>query len=652
MNRTSALLLAMALLLAHALAIHMTEDGVLAKPYERAHVAYRAGRSLAHGGSLAWNPGSEVTECYPSPLWVGVCALAERAYIAPTRFSQMIGLLSALATVAVVAGFSRQRMAGVIAPLLLVTCGTLAAAALSGTEHALAALFASASFLAFERRHVKALGVLLALLILTRPEGLVFALALLVLERAPRLGTGDPRPGVLRAFALPLVVAILALTFRRTMFGTLTSPTGSALALIGPETVWLGLAQGAETALLLGAPLLVLVPLALLVQRRLGGLGTRALLLACVWASAVIVQGGDDLPFGAAFLPAIPLLYIAVQEALTRLMDTGRVAMGALAWGLFVAGLAASLLGSKFPSDLGPFRVGDDLRARLTPGTRTGEAWGRSLGRLGLEREKAEAGLLRRLGIFIRDRMEPGITVLSPWPGSIAYISQRHVTDMLVRATPGTEIQRGNAWGGRPKVDLLELLQQEPDYIVPTLNTGPRPPLVREIALEWLNQYDAFAGAPGRQVALAAHLAPYELIAVPVPLSEDLDEPRSEPFHLLRNRDLGLGPKLTLYIGEGEFRVHVTHRGHQQLAELEVELEDSAGTRYWLRPTGTFVRDVPTHARTRLLLYPGSEREIELVRARLPEDVDGVRLSALLRNPGSQDDLEFSLVSEAALIEL
>ena len=77
MNRATALLLAMATLLAHALAVHRDEDGSFGQPYEVAHEAYHLGRNLVREGSLAWNPAAEGQDergglgTYASPLWVG-----------------------------------------------------------------------------------------------------------------------------------------------------------------------------------------------------------------------------------------------------------------------------------------------------------------------------------------------------------------------------------------------------------------------------------------------------------------------------------------------------------------------------------------------------------------------------------------------------
>jgi hypothetical protein len=564
----------------------------------------------------------------------------------------MIGLVSALATIAVVAGFSRQRLAGVIAPLLLVTSGTLASAATSGTEYSLTALLCAGSFLAQERRLPRTFGVLASLLCLARPEGLFFTLGLLLLERARRDKQDPARKAMFRAYLAPLAVVALLAFLRSRWTGSYLSPATESLVYLDGDTILLGLAHAWETALLLGSPLLIAVAIALLLVRRLRGHGARALFLGLLWSALVIVQGGDDLPFGEALLPALPLLFVAVQEALTRLMDSRRPAFGALAWALFLLGLTVSLAGSKFPADLGPFRIGEALRARLEPGARTGAAWDRRLGRLGLQEELERTARLRRLGIFVRDRMDPGASILSPWPGALAYLSRHDVFDMLERASPARASERQSSWAGLPRVDLVELLAQKPDYIVPTLVTGPSPPPLRDIAMEWILRFDAFHDVPGRPAALAQVLKPYELIAVPLPVTEEEHEVRSEPFLLLRRRGLGLGPSLALKVEGDDLRVLATHRGHQQIADLEVELLHEDGERSWLRPTGTFVRQQLTHARTGLLFYEGTGRAIELLRVPLPADPSGVQIRAQLRNPGPQNDAEFSQVSETVTLDL
>ena len=106
MKRAAALLLALAALLAHALAIHLDEGRRFGVPYDSVHVAYRLARNLVREGELVWNVGLDGAMggglgCYPSPLWVAVVAGAESRWIFPTLLTQWLGVLAALATVAV-----------------------------------------------------------------------------------------------------------------------------------------------------------------------------------------------------------------------------------------------------------------------------------------------------------------------------------------------------------------------------------------------------------------------------------------------------------------------------------------------------------------------------------------------------------------------
>ena len=141
MNRTLALLLTIAILLAHMLAIHKNALGAIAPPYDNAHVVYRIARNLVESQSFAWDHGSPAVESFPSLLWVTIAAIGTRLYFGVTMFCQTIGALSALITVFVLARFSPVRLAGVIAPLLFVVSGGIAAAAASGAETSSLALF-------------------------------------------------------------------------------------------------------------------------------------------------------------------------------------------------------------------------------------------------------------------------------------------------------------------------------------------------------------------------------------------------------------------------------------------------------------------------------------------------------------------------------
>ena len=151
MNRVTVVLLALALLLAHSLAIHQSTTGSLGPPYDIAHVAFRVARNLVHEGSATWLPAGTVVEAYPSPLWVGICYLAERFYASPITVTQVTGFACMLGAIFFVAQFSAKRLVGLVAPVLLAVSGCAAAAGASGTEAPLAMLLVTLAVLAFER---------------------------------------------------------------------------------------------------------------------------------------------------------------------------------------------------------------------------------------------------------------------------------------------------------------------------------------------------------------------------------------------------------------------------------------------------------------------------------------------------------------------
>jgi hypothetical protein len=176
-------------------------------------------------GTFAWNPDAPAVESYPSFLWVGVSAIGER-FSTVTRFAQVIGIGSALATVLVVSKFSPGRLAGVIAPVLFVVSGSVAAAAGSGTELTFTCFLVTLSFLCFERGSRRLLALVLTLTVLARTEGVIFGGALFVLELVRSRAAGASRARLL-PFLVPALALITAALVRKAAFGTYLSPAGA-----------------------------------------------------------------------------------------------------------------------------------------------------------------------------------------------------------------------------------------------------------------------------------------------------------------------------------------------------------------------------------------------------------------------------------------
>ena len=94
MNRTTVVVIALAILLAHTLAIHQTPSGNFAAPYERAHVAFRLGRHLVYEGRAVWDSQSPFWDTYPSLTWIGLAFTLGLARFLATRLDAILFELS------------------------------------------------------------------------------------------------------------------------------------------------------------------------------------------------------------------------------------------------------------------------------------------------------------------------------------------------------------------------------------------------------------------------------------------------------------------------------------------------------------------------------------------------------------------------------
>ena len=648
MNRTTVVFLALAILLAHTLAIHQTPEGGFAAPYGSAHAAFRLGRNLVHEGRALWDPQGPWAESYPSPLLITVSAAAERVYAFPTIVAQGLGILCALGTMVIVAQFSPKRMAGLIAPLLLATSGAVAAAAASGTEAPLTMFLLTVTFLAVERRWRRTLLVGLGLLALARPEGAVMALAVGLLELVdrPRDASGVRRPALRGAF-LPLIVLLLVLAFlRHQLTGSWLSPLALDTLALDPERWGLGLHYFLGFLYGSGSAPLLLLPVGFALAGQLTSTGRRALILFLTWCALVALAGGDRLPFWNALAPALPLGFVAVQSAITGWMDRWpRQAIGA--WLILMLALSASLLASKLPGDVGPLPLDRILRAWMRPTPTLAKAYDRPLARRGLLREVREVERLRTVGLFLRDEISADASIATFWPGPIGYLSRKKVHDLLGRTDPASGEERPGSWRGATRVDLVRAMEERADYLV-ILIDGAGPGFLRD----WLRHYDREGEDDQRLQELLQRMLRYELVSVPVPAQSDTPGVRSaRPFLLLRNKDLGLAPRLELRREADFIEVLVHSEGHHQLVDLQVSVSDEDGGVWNLRPTGAWTRS-EVDARTNVLVYDTGQRPIRMLRARLPEDVGAVELSALLHNPGLPPDTPLAAVGPPARIKL
>jgi hypothetical protein len=632
MNRTTALLLTLALLLAHTLAIYHAPDGGFGPPCDDAHVVYRIARNAALDGEAAFEVGGQGPEMSPPLPWVQLARWAVSFGTAPTTLSQIFSILFGLACVTVLGLFSSNRLAGLIAPLLLVVNGTLAASCGDGTSTTCYTFAITFAFYCFQRRWSGALGAALVFALTLRDEGVLFVLALMALE-CVRMRSTPARLRWVLAFGPPALVIALRVYSRAGASGGGWAPELLVLLQRDPQRWNLGWHYLVDHTLLFGVGALTLVPLALALAGRLSRAGAEALTLALLGALLVVAQGGSRRPFGSALVPMLPLLCLAVQEGMQKIIDRERRWLELSIWATLALGAVWSALPSKLPGDIALLPTRGAFVRWITPSRPVADAWQQLLARRGLETEIVQTRRLRALGLYLRDRVPPGTSVLSAWPGAIGYLSRQPVRDLLGRVAPAAGEQELRPWTGAPRIDLSAALREGAEWIVLPPNDWIESRSLEEALMSLAQLYDASSAAPGRSKELLAAAQDYELVAIPTPRREDALRAAGLPVAILRRKATDRTPVLALQVDEREFEVRLVHRGPPLVADLVVEWTDEAGVSRMLRPWGAFEAATDVRARVSLLLVESGSTPIRLLRAALPRVFAGGTLRASLCNP-------------------
>jgi len=655
MNRSVTLFVAMALLIAHALAIHTTASGDLAPPHDVAFAAFRVGHSLVHAGDFAWGPEAGGLDSYPSFLWVLISYAIERSYLSINFWSQAVGGACALATILLCSRFHSDRVASLIAPLLLAISGSYAAASLSGTETTLLALLFTAAFLASERGWSWTFGVSLALAGLARPEAWLLTPLFFTLRLSPWLKYAPGKGPHLKAYLLPLIAFGALAILRRWLGGDFVSSFTAGLL-----TFEVGSLQGVGSALrdfLFSSvsPVLLVYTIWYLFRRRLSSTGRRALLLGACWTLFAATREAESLPFNESVVPALPLLLIAVQEGLINALNSTRTWVRQLAWcSFFVAGLL-TILASRAPENLGPIPLARFQYKWLEPSQEPQLDTRGWLGRRGLVDEIEKTQYLRATGLFFRENVDANVTVLTPWPGAVGYLSRMDVRDLRGRATvlPGEDQLR--SWRRPGRIDLVESLKMNAGYIIPTCRPTHISPSPISLATSWrLHLDNPEETNPNRLSEIFAALVDYELITVPLPSpSRTSSNNLHGKGYILRHKGLSQAPKLHLERDRQSVVVTCTHEGHAQLADLRLSLFDPNEGTLTISPTGALSDDLAVLARRELLLTRTGGQPMELMRLDPPKDGwRGKSIRATLINPGAQGQHPFIRVSTTETLEL
>jgi hypothetical protein len=327
LRRYGGVVLASAVLVPHALYFDFISDD--------AFISFRYARNLAEHGELVFNLGERV-EGYTNFLWTVLLAAGIKLGISPLLSARFLGVAFAVGTLAVAVRLSlrldRERPSAwhLVAPLGLAATGAFACWATGGLE---TQLFTFLSFLALERMLAETepgksgygSGALFALAALTRPEGvLFFAVAALY-----RLITNivHERRFVPRRRDLAwagLFVALFApyVAWRWWYYGW-PLPNTFYVKTSASAQVWaMGLyylrrfVEDHGVVFLFGVLVLGWPARA---HKARWNLGLLAALLSVVYALYVVRVGGDFMGLYRFDLPVLPLLAVAMQEALRTL---------------------------------------------------------------------------------------------------------------------------------------------------------------------------------------------------------------------------------------------------------------------------------------------------------------------------------------------
>lgn len=479
MNRITAILLAMAALLVHVLVVHRDPSGGFAYAYESAHVAYALGENLAQTGTTFWAEDPATGELkgglwsYGSPLLVWMAAAFETLSFDVGRAAQIVGILCVLATVFLSTRFDTDRIAGVIPALLLVSSGATAAAGASGTEWPVAMFALATSFAALERGRPRFAALGLTSLVLVRPEGIFAALLLLVLTIVRRRAPG-PEAHTSRVVAsdgrllLSFVPAAVAVSLAHLAGASLLSDVKRALPPFDASSLAQGLWQLRDFVVGTVTPLLLVFPVWCAVRENLSGVGRRALVLAAGWCGAAAAMGGGPSAFDIAYCPALPIAFIAIQQGMARILDTYLRSMERLVWTSLALAIFGSILGSRFPGNLGRIELIGLQETLFSARAETPPGGSPLLARSALFSEIQLSDDLRRIGEFLEDRIPEGSTVLSPWPGVLGATMDACVIDAFGRTVPHPG-SRAQSWSPDPGAfDTRAVLALEPDYILPS----------------------------------------------------------------------------------------------------------------------------------------------------------------------------------------
>jgi len=293
-----------------------------------AYISFRYAANLLAGAGLAYNPGeSPPVEGYSNFLWTLISAAALAVRADPAIVANVVSAASGAALLLLVARFARVRvgassLASAAAAAFTGLLPPMQVWATSGLE---TMSFALCVFLVYERialepgrpRGLQA-GVCAALAALLRADGAGWAAAALVVAAIDVGWRAEQRAALLRAALVLGAVFCAHLAWRHAYYGEWIPNTARVKAGLSA----LRLERGAKyvASFLVVVPSASLPPILAFATARTGerGVARAVLAMPAITIGYALWTGGDFLPFGRFFLPALPFAGIAFALVVVR----------------------------------------------------------------------------------------------------------------------------------------------------------------------------------------------------------------------------------------------------------------------------------------------------------------------------------------------
>jgi arabinofuranosyltransferase len=286
--------------------------------YDDAFIYLRYVKNVRAGCGLRFNCSEPPVEGFSSPLWLLLLVAGSKVTRRLVTMTQIVGTASiagVLVTAPIVAAqhhgdrsaslLHRGAAALIVAALLLFDHYALLNAVI-GLEGGLAALAVLLAFGAVSAgRHKTAVALSLGM-VLVRPEGIVFVLALFVLPWART-------PRVIGACASTILLVVL---LRWSVFGDVLPNTVWAKAGGTARHVELGLAYAGKV--IEDFPAVLLAPLAL-AWRPARAHASYLLVASLMWMLGLVHAGGDTFEYSRLAFPLVPALTVCGVQGVVAL---------------------------------------------------------------------------------------------------------------------------------------------------------------------------------------------------------------------------------------------------------------------------------------------------------------------------------------------